>query len=1226
MDAECAQAIVNALCTLDSRLCPGTRFRAAELAQRCGVLSRHHLLFDRLLEILAEDGFLRRDGDAWECVRLFDKRSNDWQALEERHPGFAEEIRITARCAEGLAGVLRGGSDELQLLFPGGSTESAERLYSESPGARTFNQLLSSAVASAAPAGGHWKILEVGAGTGGTSRFVLPSLPAGRTDYVFSDISPLFTARAKERFAKYPFVSCATLDIERDPLPQGFHPGEYDMVIAANSLHATADLKQTLAHVQSLLKPGGLLVLLEVISKQRWIDLSFGMTEGWWRFRDRDLRPSYALLPPERWKNLLEECGFTDAQDIQCGRDSLNAILLAKKPAAAATLSGNWLIAGRADLAAPIARAFEQAGARCRVAGSELSQAIRLETWNGVVLLASEQDEQATCKSALEIVHALGGSEARLLLATTGAQPVDPAAALDPAQAVLWGLGRTIAAECPALQVTCVDLDPTDAATSGDALVREAAALDGESEAAYRAGVRYIHRVRPVRLQERPGRLRLSVSNRGEIENLRLEPAKRRVPGAGQVEIEVDVAGIGFRDVLNVLGMYPGEPGALGAECAGRVASVGAGVTGIAPGDDVVAIAAGAHDGYVLADHALVVRRPAEIAIEDAMTLPVPYLTAMYALEHLGRIRPGERVLIHAGAGGVGLAAIRIAQRAGAEVFATAGTEAKRELLRSLGVAHVMSSRSTSFADEIARATGGRSVDMVLNSLAGDTIAASFACLAHGGRFLEIGKSGWSRTQVDALGKNLSYFVIDWSEELRGNAGLIGGMLRRVVEEAASGKLQPLPRKVFEFADAAAAYRHMAQSRHTGRILLRQNVPIVVRADRTYLITGGLTGIGLRTAVYLVEKGAQYLVVAGRSEPSQEAMRQVADFAARGVRVKVARADVGERSQMERLLAEIAASLPPLGGVVHSAGTLDDAMLAEQTWDRFETVFRAKVRGAANLHELTAGAPLDFFVLYSSIASVLGAPAQANHAAANAFEDALAWTRRSAGLPAISINWGAWKGIGSADRTEYEQRRERVGLSAFDAERGVEFLDRILQANPVQIGVAQMDWKRYAAGRPASRQLDPMLESAVGDKKTPPGIDVRRSQTPALMDDLTRAPEANRVRILQNHVHRLATRILGLPAGQGIDGRKPLHELGLDSLMAVEFRNGLSSAIGRPLPATLLFSYPAIDDLTAYLAAELFGTPAGEPVNGSASLIDTVEELSEEEVERLLAAKMGDRV
>ena len=374
-----------------------------------------------------------------------------------------------------------------------------------------------------------------------------------------------------------------------------------------------------------------------------------------------------------------------------------------------------------------------------------------------------------------------------------------------------------------------------------------------------------------------------------------------------------------------------------------------------------------------------------------------------------------------------------------------------------------------------------------------------------------------------------------------------------------------------------------------------------------------------------MEKGARHLILLGRREPSHEALAAIAGLEEKGVRVRVVLADVADRARLEAVLAD---AEPPLGGIVHSAGALDDALFADQTWERFESVFRSKVYGTWNLHELTASADLDFFVIFSSIASLLGAAGQANHAAANAFEDSLAWARRSLGLPATCINWGAWKGSGSADRPEFEQRRQGMGLSAFDVNEGLDLLDRVLDCNPTQIGVARMNWARYAEGSVHRKALEPMLRSIEAPVSAAASS---APQRPGLLDELTAAPEGGRMRLLENHVRALAGKVLGVQPGVRIDGRQPLNELGLDSLMAVEFRNGLSAGLGRPLPATLLFSYPAIDDITRYLAEILFAPNVAEPVTAraaaptptSSGTLDAVEELSDEEVDRLLAAKLN---
>ncbi len=1195
------------------------------------------MLLERLLEILAEDGVLRPYAAGWECVRVPSSVGAGWQEHESRNPSFAAEIAITARCATNLAAVLKGAADPLHVLFPGGSTETAERLYSESPSAKTFNTLLAQAVRTASSSlesGRTLRVLEIGGGTGGSSVFVLPALPAGRTNYVFTDISPLFVARARERFAAFPFVTYSTLDIEKDPAKQGFTEGGFDLIVAANVVHATANLSQTLEHVSRLLAPGGVLLMLEVTQKERWIDLSFGMTEGWWKFEDRDLRPSYPLLAADRWKSLLARSGFSNVETVELSRESLNAILIAKRQSATLHTGENWLVVGESKNTALISAALSATGAQATHASNDVEAVIRARPWTGIVYVAPQRStgdirdaEAAICRPLFDIVHSIDLTASRLFVVTEGAQPATLTSVRNPEQATLWGAARTLASEYAGSRIVCIDLDPAAPARAVDLLIADVAAQDGEPEIAYRDGLRFVRRLNPAPL-EKAERLRLSVEARGLIDNLRIEPAKRMVPGREQVEIEVDIAAIGFRDVLNVLGMYPGDPGPLGAECTGRIVAVGPGVREFAVGDSVVAVAPGCHDGYVVADARLVAHRPAGLTPEVAITLPVPYLTAIYALEHLGRISRGDSVLIHSAAGGVGLAAIQIAQRAGAEIFATAGSEEKRELLKSLGVKHVCSSRSTDFASYIERATAGRGVDIVLNSLAGEFTSASFSCIAHGGRFLEIGKNGiWTREQVDATRKDLSYFLIDWSEELRDNAQLIGTMLRRLLADAASGSLRPLPRTVFAFRDAVEAYRFMAQARHTGRVLLRQNPAIAISPERTYLVTGGLGGLGLLAAGRLVERGARNLILLGRSEPSREALDTVAGLERHGARVKI---EIGDVSDGERLAAVVAAADPPLGGVIHSAGTLDDALFSDQSWERFDAVFRSKVYGAWNLHQLTAGANLDFFVIFSSIASILGAPGQANHAAANAFEDSLAWARRSEGLPATCINWGAWKGIGSADRPEFEQRRSSMGLSAFSANEGIDLFDRVLDGNPPQIAIARFDWSRYADGSAQAKLLEPMRRSSRPLGAAPAASsDAKR---PALLDLLAGAPQVSRIRVIDSHVRSLANRILGAQSALSIDGRQPLNELGLDSLMAVEFRNCLSAATGRPIPVTLLFSCPAIDDVTGYVANMLFPAETKEKVAAASAAgglpasvrtLDAIEELSDEEVDRLLAAKRG---
>ncbi|HEV2132108.1 MAG TPA: zinc-binding dehydrogenase, partial [Longimicrobiaceae bacterium] len=480
---------------------------------------------------------------------------------------------------------------------------------------------------------------------------------------------------------------------------------------------------------------------------------------------------------------------------------------------------------------------------------------------------------------ALHLVQALAGAGAspRLWLVTRGAQAALSGEPLLPLHAPLWGLGKVIALEHPELRCTRVDLGADGDAADVAALLAEVAAPGEEDQVAIRGGSRYVSRL--VRRQlARPELLpllngepyQLSVAGPQVLDSLEFQRLERRPPGAGEVEVEVVATGLAFRDVLNVLGQYPGGPVPLGGEFAGVVAAVGEGVTQIRIGDAVLGMAPGAFRSFVTTRAELVTPKPTGLSMAGAAALPSAFLTAEYALRHLARITAGDRVLVHAGAGGVGMAAIQIAQRAGAEVFATTGSAAKRDFLGALGVRHVFDSRSLAFANELLGATGGRGVDVVLNSLADEFIPRSLHCLAENGRFIELGKRGiWDPAQVAAVRPDASYFVVDLAAAAQHEPELIQELLRVVVAGFEKGALRPLPVKTFPMAEVIPAFRYMAQARHIGKIVLTHHPAPEIRPDATYLITGGLGGVGLSVAQWLVEQGARSLVLVGRSAPSE---------------------------------------------------------------------------------------------------------------------------------------------------------------------------------------------------------------------------------------------------------------------------------------------------------------------------------------------------------------------
>ncbi|RQX26092.1 hypothetical protein DLJ57_23620, partial [Micromonospora chalcea] len=447
-------------------------------------------------------------------------------------------------------------------------------------------------------------------------------------------------------------------------------------------------------------------------------------------------------------------------------------------------------------------------------------------------------------------------------------------------------------------------------------------------------------------------------------------------------------------------------------------------------GDAVMALAPSSMAAYTTTRAELVAPVPGGLTVEQAAALPIAFLTVVYGLEYLAHLGEGDTLLIHSATGGVGLAALQVARRNGAEVLATAGSEEKRELLRRLGVKHVMDSRSLRFADEVLALTDGRGVDVVLNSLTGEALTRSLGLLAPNGRFVEIGKQDIyanSHLGLRALRHNRSFLAVDLERAFAERPKLIARLFAEVLRGFDSGEFTALPVTTYDYADAAAAFGLMAQARHTGKIVLRPGghevaaVPpgeVPVRPAATYLITGGLGALGLETARWLAGRGARHLALLGRSRPSAYAGQVLDELRGQGVDVQVRQADIARHEDVTAVLADLDRTMPPLAGVVHAAGVLDDGLMLQLDRARFRAVAAPKVDGAWHLHRATLDRDLDFFVLYSSAAALLGSPGQANYAAANAFLDTLAQRRRAQGRAALSVNWGPWSGSGLAARPD----------------------------------------------------------------------------------------------------------------------------------------------------------------------------------------------------------------
>ncbi|WP_235922027.1 type I polyketide synthase [Lentzea tibetensis] len=757
----------------------------------------------------------------------------------------------------------------------------------------------------------------------------------------------------------------------------------------------------------------------------------------------------------------------------------------------------------------------------------------------------------------------------RLLVTTSRAVAVDATEAVDPVAAAVWGLVRAAQAENPDRIVLAdldsrIDVDPDELADLGEWQV----AVRGD-------------RIHAPRLARAGGELRpaddgpwvLDTTAAGTLENLALVPHPEALAplGGGEVRVDVRACGLNFRDVLMALGMYPGEI-SLGGEGAGVVVEVGPEVTALRPGDRVMGLGL-AFGPVVVADGRLLTRIPPHWSFEQAAAVPTAYLTAFYGLRVLGGLTEGERVLVHAGAGGVGMAAVQLAQHFGAEVFATAST-GKHDVLRAMGLddAHIGDSRSLEFEQRFRDG-----VDVVLDSLAGEFVDASLRLLRPGGRFLEMGKTDVrDAAEVARRHDRVLYQAFDLVE-----AGpvLIGQMLGELVTLLESGAVRPLPLTVWDIRQAPDAFRHMAQAKHVGKNVLR--IGRSLDQDGTVLITGGTGALGGSVARHVVTgHGVRDLVLASRSGAEAPGAAELrAELEQLGARVSFVACDVASRAQVETLLAGI----PNLTGVIHTAGVLDDGLVTALTAERMDTVLRPKVDAAVHLDELTRGRDLAAFVLFSSASGVLGSGGQGSYCAANTFLDAVAERRRAAGESATSLAWGAWEGgmvarLGETDLA----RMARSGMRALDPALGMELLDAGITSPrpalvPIDLDLAALR-KQAATGA-----LAPILRGLAG--RTRRTASVAQAST-GLLAKLVALPESEQIGTLVELVRTEAAAVLG-GSTDLVRANGAFRDAGFDSLTAVELRNRLTSLTEVTLPATLVFDYPNPQALAEHLHGQL---------------------------------------
>lgn len=1219
-------------------------FTVDGLARSANVPADRLALLRRVIALAANGGALVSRTEAGvESYALADGALRDPEVLRRQlmldHPGHSAELVAIARAGEALLARLTGEDDAAPAVA------MREALEDTSPTRLPYNRMAAEflrATLATWPANRPVRILELGGSTGGLAASLLPVLSPERSDYLFTDPSEQAVTRAANRFGGHHFLRTAVA------APGAVPEHGFDIVVTAGSASA-ADLAAALV-------PGGLALVLEA-GRDAVSDLLFG----------DDAAPAVDLQAVgfEAVHDVAADIGPADARRILVARRPLAEGAAA--PATDAPRQRRVLVVSAAEAETGLV-----AGLRDALAASGQDVSVRtiapsdLDDAGMAAFVAAEPEADefihlAGFAASLPVAETvLAGQDMRVLTAVLLARAIEQrplpaegqlrpqsltlvsrggfaapggAGPIDPFQAPLAGIGRVMPNEHGTVACRVIDVHAAaDDAAAGNDLARAILTVDDEAETLLLDGQRYVSRLRQSSIAEQTriaasspsakalrdsAAFRLDFLPAAGLDSLHLRQIERRAPQAGEVEIRIHAAGLNFRDVLWAMGMLPedavekGFSGpTIGMECAGEIVAVGEGVEKLKVGDRVIAFASSCFASHVTTKADCAAILPDAIGYDAAATIPTAFVTAWYALDYLARLEPGETVLIHGAAGGVGLAALQICKLKGAVVIASAGAADKQKLVKAMGADHVVSSRSLKFADDVMRLTGGKGVDVVLNSLAGEAITKGLQVLKPFGRFLEIGKRdlyGNSRIGLRPFRQNLSYFGIDADTLLVEKPILAKRMFDAVVAAMASGDLKPLPYLVTPISRAAEAFRAMQQARHVGKLVVSldieptEQLPVVwsgagvVRPDATYVVTGGLGGFGLATAEWLAAQGARSLaLLSRRGDATDEAKAGLARLRAAGVDARAFAVDVADRKALDTVLAAIRAEMAPIKGVVHAAAVIDDAPLMLLDRDRIHRVMSAKMIGAWNLHEATLGDGLESFVLYSSSSAVVGNPGQGAYVAANLFLDSLAEFRRARGLTALSIGWGAIKDAGFLTRNAAveEMLEQRAGMEATPVRLAMAEMAKLMASGACRVATAQFNLMRLGqnlvgARTPRFSQVIPQGMSLV-----PEGASSIAAALEAMGEDERRA-------LILSCVTEHVGRVVGSSAAQ-IEVDRSLTELGLDSLMAVELAEALEQAVGRPISVMQMIQAGTVGGVVN-VVLRTFGNAKGGERDGEAS-------------------------
>ncbi|ODM98078.1 Phenolphthiocerol synthesis polyketide synthase type I Pks15/1 [Orchesella cincta] len=1205
------------------------------------ILPTHEKLIHRYFVILLEEGILERiTRSKWKLIKLPPSPSQVQQGITDcvnfiqNQPNETGDAKVTIGCGEHLALFLNGKESALNFLFPEdrSSEISAETFYNESITVNaghvavkaTLEKLMQNYCDIPEEQRGAVRFLEIGAGTGSTTKRVLPILDAfkGKFFYTYTDISPAFFVKAEPMFESYgKKIQYKVLNIEDDPLAQGFVPHHYDIVIASNVLHATKDLSKSVGNVRSLLKPGGLLLLVETLAPIREYDVVFGLLDGFWRFDDYTIRPDYPNVSAETWGVVCENEGYDRFRSFPCfggqvgvviaGAATTQVGIISKLETKVNSADACWIVFSDSNLFPKcLENKFKRVHRKVIVVikandysfNEEKCQFnVRAHEKGDFVKIFKMIDE---CKLKIEGIAYLWGLDpeedqvkittgflflAQILLSefkglpkfvliTKGIIRIDDESPTDISPATLWGMVRSFRTEHYNMHVRAIDMDPDldseDLEVYYDEIFSELWNDDNEYQIAYRHRNRHVCRL----IQCKDFALPLSLPN-SERFSLVL-PATRNIadlkfcPQGGvslnpnEADVQVRATGLNFRDVFTVL--KPEQQfesiNCLGLEFAGVVVGVGSQVKNLRIGDHVMGckFADGALPSHIQMHEDLLLKMPHGITFLDAATMPACFSTSYYCLCLVAKLKKGETVLIHAGSGGVGLFAIQVARAVGANIIATAGSRRKRTFLRNLGVEHVFHSRNTDYEQQIREVTNGQGVEVVLNSLTSPGFKeASLNICSKNGRFVEMSKLHiWSEEEVKALRPDVEYTIVDLTTVDMDTWKSFWVAINNFMKQ---DQLKPIPYVRFEAPCIRDALTYLQKAKHIGKVVVAMPQMIMKESrieplisffneNSTYLITGGLGGLGLQVTKWMCKNGAKNIVLTSRRLPDENAQSVMNELRGQGHNIIALSTDVGSYEQCEGLLKSIKdLNIPELRGIFHCAGTLSDATYVNQTIESFETAFQGKVYGAWHLHQLTKDYNLEHFVMFSSMVSILGPVGLGNYAAANAYLDALCHYRNSLGLCATSINWGQWSEVGAAKNVNMP------AIKPFSPTQALSALQVIMGSNKTQIAVLDVD---FAYVRKLTSNVGTYLEELKiikGNQGVAFTVKIGN-----FWDDFnTCDSEAQKLNVIKSYVEIILRQILKFDEDDTIDENQEWVAMGMDSLMVLEMKNFLQTMLGK---------------------------------------------------------------